>query len=287
MQAVASALAADLFPAKRGIVINACQIAFAAGAVVGPGSIYLLLVSGASWRSVYIGMGVIAAALVCLLAAQRLARASIGQPTLAIAVVSRLLLQPAFVCLCIAQLFYAGAEVGFFEWMPTYFGKALHGPAAAANVGKVVSVFWMAMTAGRLAMGGLLGRFDSLKLGITLACTGAAAALLALDTQRPQVVMLFVAATGLCYGGIYSAILVETGDRFHASSVLGAALGGVAAAGSVGSSCIPWAVGAVAASSGQWRIGLSLAPTSALISAVLLAFVLMQRRIEHHRPDFS
>lgn len=275
-QTVASALAADLYPAARGKVLNACQVAFAAGAVVGPGAVYLLLACGAAWRSVYIGMGAMAAVLACALAMQKFVVSFVERESpLSAAGVIRLLWQPAFVGLCTAQLLYAGAEVGFFEWMPSYFKLSLHG--AGAWVGNVVSIFWIAMMAGRLAMGLLLGRFETLKLGIFLAGTGALGALLALCADRPLIVIVFVAQTGLCFGGIYSAILVEAGDRFHSSSVLGTVVGGIAAASCVGTSTVPWAVGSLAASTGNWRIGLSLVPLSALLAAFVLMFVRARR----------
>jgi FHS family glucose/mannose:H+ symporter-like MFS transporter len=271
MQAVAAALSADLFPEKRGVVLNACQVAFAFGAVVGPGTVYMLLVNGTPWQAIYFGMSGLAAALAVVIAAQPIVSGIRDAPHIMSANIGNLLRQPVFVGLCIAQLLYAGAEVGFFEWMPTYFDKSLH--AGEFWVGKVVSVFWMAMMVGRLLLGALLGRFETLKIGIFLALAGAAGSLLALNTSRPLFVMLFVAHTGLCFGGIFSTILVEAGDRYHSRAVLGTVVGGISAASNAGTATIPWAVGALAASFGSWRPGLCLVPISAILSAVVLAFV--------------
>ena len=273
MQAVAAALSADLFPEKRGIVLNACQnscLRVRRGRWA-PGCIYLLLVNGTRWQTVYFGMSVLAASLACVIAVQPIVSGTRDAAHLMSANIGNLLRQPVFLGLCIAQLLYAGAEVGFFEWMPTYFEKSLH--AGEFWVGKVVSVFWMAMMIGRLVLGALLGRFETLKIGIFLCLAGAVGALLALSSSRPLYVMVFVAHTGLCFGGIFSTILVEAGDRYHTRSVLGTVVGGITAASNVGTATIPWAVGAVAASNGAWRPGLCLVPLSAVLSASVLGCV--------------
>ncbi len=271
MQAVAAALSADLYPAKRGIVLNACQVAFAVGAVAGPGVVYLLLENGTRWQTVYFGMSALAAAVAGVIACQPIVSGTRDAAHEMSANVRNLLRQPVFIGLCAAQLMYAGAEVGFFEWMPTYFDKTLH--AGGFWIGKVVSVFWIAMMVGRLILGALLGRFETLKIGIFLALAGASASLMAINAGQPLFVMLFVALTGLCFGGIFSTILVEAGDRYHSRSVLGTVVGGISAASNAGTATIPWGVGALAASCGAWRPGLCLVPASALLSAGLMGLV--------------
>ncbi len=280
MQTVAAALSADLYPAKRGVVLNACQVAFAVGAVIGPGSVYLLLINGTPWQTVYFGMSGLAAAVACVIAVQpRMQRIDTSETRdaahLMSANIRHLLRQPVFVGLCTASLLYSGAEVGFFEWMPTYFDKSLH--AGVFWVGKVVSVFWMAMMVGRLGLGAVLGRFETLKIGIFLALAGTATSLMAINAGRPMFVMVFVALTGLCFGGIFSTFLVEAGDRYHTRAVLGTVVGGICAASNAGTASIPWGVGALAASVGAWRPGLCLVPISALLSAVVLGFVRILR----------
>jgi FHS family glucose/mannose:H+ symporter-like MFS transporter len=275
MQAVAAALITDLFPTRRSLALNACQIAFGAGAVVGPGTVYMLLEAGTTWRTVYTGIGWIAFALALLIGANRTVPRSQANGHLTWKTVVSALRTPAFAGLCLAQVFYAGAEVGFFEWMPAYFKQSVAG--GTIWVGRVVSIFWLAMTFGRLAMSALLGRFKPLTIGIWLAALGAVASAAALAGSHAGPAILGVAFTGLLFGGIYSTILAETGDRFHAGSALGTALGGISASGNIGSAMVPWAVGAIAAQSGNWRSGLCLVPISALSAGALMAFVQTRR----------
>ena|GEM_PF-428283 len=265
-QTSANALAADLYPERRGVMLNACQIAFAAGAVVGPAVLGAALVSGLLWRVIYYALALVVTLLtVAALKVPVVSGDSVGD-TSGSPGIYRLFVRPAFLALCAAQLFYAGAEVGFFEWMPTYFTHVLPGGAMWAD--RVVSLFWLAMTLGRLGMGVLLHRFRSLTLGVALAALGGVGASLALLSHRPAIVILFVMHTGLCFGGIYSAILVEASDRFPRS--LGSAIGGIAAASSIGTSTVPWAIGALALAPGGWRVALMLVPASVWISGLLM-----------------
>jgi FHS family glucose/mannose:H+ symporter-like MFS transporter len=173
-----------------------------------------------------------------------------------------LLKQPAFAILCVSQGFYAGAEVGFFQWMPTYF-QTLAGGAVWSGI--VVSVFWASMTVGRIAAGSLLERVPLLPFGMTLAICGAFSAICALLVSNPLAVLCFVALTGLFFSGIYSVILAEAAHRFAHRA--GTVFGGIAALAGIGCALSPWAVGAIGASPLGWRVGLGLSPLLAVCVA--------------------
>ncbi len=270
MQTAANVLIGDLFVARRGSMLNACQVAFACGAVIGPAIVAHSLDSGTSWRQVYVGIALFAALLTLVAVFQKSVVKRSAGPALDRRALLKLFLQPAYALLCIAQLFYAGAEVGFFGWMPTFFRDQIGSPLWA---GRVVSVFWLAMTFGRLAMGPLLLRFRATSIGAVLAFSGAIGAVLAVSSSNAHATMLFVFQTGLCFGGIYSTILVEAGNRFPGN--LGSAIGGIAAASSAGTSTIPWLVGALSIGSMGWRVALMVIPISVSISGVFL--ILLKR----------
>ena len=282
MQAGSSALAADLAPDRRAMILNATQIAFGGGAVVGPGAAHLLLEAGIGWRGIYIGLASIVLAVLGVLLllpvprsfgerddvqeGDRLQQKGQKEGGLKSDVLRSLLRQPVFVGLCLAQMLYGGAEVGFFSWMPTYFQKVL--PGGAPRAGQIVSIFWIAMTLGRLAMARLLGVWSNLRLGMALALGGASCALLTLAWNTPLLVMLFVGLTGLFFGGIYSTILVEAGERFP--TLLGTVIGSIGTASCVGTATVPWAVGFLAGTPAGWRGGLLLIPCSAGLVALIL-----------------
>lgn len=267
METVASALAADLFPERRAFILNVVQIAFGAGATLSPLAGHALLRAGTDWRLLYFGLAGANAVLFLAFVAQRVPRLRGGAAeALDLAALKTVLRQPAFQMLCLAQAFYVGAEVGFFSWMPTYLRREV--PGGAAWEGRVVAVFWVAMTVGRIVVAGFGGRMPPLRLTLFLATGATAAAALALAWSAPLPVLGFVAATGLCFSGIFSLILAEAGERFPRSA--GTVFGGVMAAGGIGGACFPWVVGALAGTAAGWRGGLVLIPVLAAgIAAVM------------------
>ena len=282
MQAASGAFSADLLPRFKAQILNLCQVAFAAGAVIGPlcAAHYInSALAASSWRGVYLTFAA-AVAVLCVLFAvlrggasaahsastNRSHKTSSPATAASPSTLQGLLISPAFLALCTAQLFYAGAEVGYFEWMPTYI--RYRAPHAGTLATGCVSLFWFGMTLGRMIMAPLLMRFRPLPLGSLLAICGGAAALATLAADSGRALGTCILLVGLFFGGVYSSILVESGFRFPGA--LGAAIGGIAAASSCGTSTIPWAVGAVAASPAGWHAGLMLIPISAAISAAVL-----------------
>lgn len=274
METVASALAADLFPERRAFILNALQVAFGAGAALGPAFAHVLLTAGTDWRVLYWGLAAADGVLLLALALQTVPRTPHAPEALQWPVLRAVLRQPAFVLLCASQALYVGAETGFFSWMPTYFGRRL--PGGAAWAGLIVSVFWVAMTAGRLATGALVGRFPLTRLTFWLSVGGAVGAALSLVWTAPAVVLFFVACTGLCFSGVFGLILAEAGNRFP--GVAGTVFGAVVAAGGVGGAVVPWLVGAGAGTGLGWRGALLLIPLAAACLAGLTHCLHLQDR---------
>lgn len=256
METVASALASDLYPEKRAFIINTIQIAFGAGAALGPALAHRLLLAATGWRTLYLGLAAATIGLFLVVALQPLPRSERHAETLDWGVLRAVLRQPAFVMLCLAQALYVGAETGFFSWMPTYFLRRL--PGGGVWAGTVVTLFWIAMTVGRIATGALIGRLPVLRLNLLLALGGVVGAALALVWTQPWVVLCFVVWTGLCFSGIFGLILAEAGERYP--HVTGTVFGGVVATSGLGGAVVPWAVGVLADTSFGWRGALLLIP---------------------------
>ena len=266
METVASALAADLFPHRRAFIINALQIAFGAGASLGPALAHRLLTTGTDWRALPLALAAANLLLFLILALQPMKDTRQESEALNLDALRAILRQPVFLALCLSQALYVGAEVGFASWMPTYFLRRL--PGGAAWAGAVVSVFWIAMTLGRLATGWLVTRLPLLRLTLFLAACGTAGAALALVWATPLVTLAFVGVTGLCFSGIFGLLLAEAGERYPRFT--GTAFGAVVAAGGIGGAVVPWAVGALAETGAGWRGALVLI---SLVMALLAALV--------------
>ena len=278
-----SALAADLYARRRAHILGAIQVAFGLGAALGPGAASILLSHQVRWRILYAGLALLNFALALALQAQTAPPSTQGlpskskpsKPSLPSLSMRSLLAERPVQLLCLFQVCYGGAEVGFFSWMPTYFERNL--PGGTRFAGAVVTVFWIAMTIGRSITAKNVVRIHLMRWSARLALGGAVCASLALVWSSPVVVMAFVALTALCFSGIYILLTAEAGNRYPTR--IGAILGCMVAVGSIGTALIPWAVGALAATKAGWTGGLALIPCAALgvaVCSVLLA---------HDRPS--
>lgn len=276
MEAAASALASDLYPERRAFLINAIQVAFGAGATFSPSLAHFLLTHGTDWRTLYLVLAAANVGLLLVLAAQKVPRNPQSHEAVDFAALVMVLRRPVVGALCLAQLLYVGAETGFFSWMPTYFEKAL--PNGERWAGLVVSVFWAALTAGRVASGWLLGRLPLLRLTFLLAVGSVLFSALSLLWKSPPLVMIFTALTGLMFSGIFGFILAEGGERFHA--VAGTVFGAIVAAGGVGAAIFPWLIGELATTSLGWRGALVTVPIIAAGIAAIALWLQRQQQAE-------
>jgi FHS family glucose/mannose:H+ symporter-like MFS transporter len=266
METVASALAVDLFPERRAFLLNALQVAFGAGAAISPALAHRLLAIGVNWHTLYLGLAIGNIALFLALALQPIRETRHERESLDWNALRSILREPVFQIFCLAQALYVGAEVGFTSWMPTYF--LLSVPRGAAWAGTVVTVFWIAMTVGRIVTGSLVTRLPLMRLNLFLALGGLLGAALTLVWVTPLVVLVFVGLTGLCFSGIFGLILAEAGERYPRFT--GTTLGAVVAAGGIGGALVPWAVGALVGAGTGWRAALLLIPFAAALLATLI-----------------
>ena len=278
MQSVMNAALSDLFPERRAVVLNYMQVAFGVGAIISPTLAQQLLQGGTDWRLLYFGLAAGGAMVTVILALLPMPRPTGGATAPGLAALFATLANPFVIVLCLGQMLYAGAEVGFFSWLPTYFQE--HVPHGSRWAGVIVSLFWVGMTIGRLCTGWLLGRFSLVSLRRSLATGGAICATLTILVTAPITVMFWVMLTGLCFGGIYSVILAEGTERFP--TVAGTVLGAISAAGNIGVALFPWAIGALVSRHVDWRLALSLPPLCAAgvaLNALLLEIARSRRRL--------
>lgn len=263
MQTVANALIADLFVDRQKVMVNAAQIAFGVGAVCGPLAASGAMAAGLDWRTLYVVLSAVVLGLLLLTSAAPglPARApSIGTGLTLSRTIAR---EPAFLNLCLVAALYAGAEVGFFQWMPSYFHLRLQDGGRWAGI--IVSIFWLGMTVGRIAGGSLISNFRLIPLRSALAAAGGLFALATLAFPWPWPTIAFVTLTGLSFGCIFSLVLAEAAERYPMAT--GTVFGVVVAISGIGTAAIPWAIGALAGTSVGWQGGLCLVPLCAFAVA--------------------
>ena len=266
MEVVASAMAGDLYPSRRALLLSAIQIAFGAGAVVGPVAARALLEAGVGWRPLFLGIAVANVALVALVAPVRVPRPA-GHEGVSMASLRRIANDPAFRRLSAALFLYVGGEVACFSWIPTFLKDKIAGGSGYAGLAS--ALFWIGMTVGRFATSALVHRFRPDRLAAVLACAGAAAAAALPWTRSGIGVAVVGGLCGLCFSGVFGLVLAEAADRFPGSA--GSVLGGVVAAGGAGGAAIPWAVGAISEGSLGWIPALLVIPFCLAACSALLA----------------
>ena len=275
LETVASALLSDLYPEKRALALNALQIVFGVGAASSPYFLHLALERGLAWQTFFFGFGGVMALQTLWLAFVKYGKIVVTHGEgLDTGALKRVVREPAFIALCLMQLFYVGAETGFFTWMPTYFEKILIGGKPFA--GLVVSVFWVTITLGRLLTGVLIGKIPLMQLTLVFGIGGAIGGLLAISTLQPVFVLLAVGFTGFCFSGIFGLVLAEAGDRFPKSA--GTVFGAIVASCGVGGALSPWVIGSLSETSVHWRGALALVPACSLIVAALSLGVSRMRK---------
>ncbi|MGC4044621.1 MAG: MFS transporter [Armatimonas sp.] len=273
MEVAASALSADLFPERRAFMLNATQVAFGVGAAFAPSLVRNALGSGIPWQSLYIGLAAINAVVALVLVFLKVPRPSTHE-ALELADLKRVLRTRLFAALCIMQLLYVGAEVSYFSWLPTYFEKGIAG--GAAWVATVGTVFWIAMTVGRFAVGFLMEKQPLRKLTVLSATLGAFAAGATLLQPSPLAATVCVALAGLSISGIFSLILAEASENYQQAP--GSAIGGVMTAGGLGGAIVPYIVGALTDVGPGMRWALGAVPLCLALLALLGATASRLRR---------
>ncbi|MCC6730343.1 MAG: MFS transporter [Chthonomonadales bacterium] len=273
LETVASALASDLFPRRRAVILSAIQVAFGAGAAISAPLAAGLLARGTPWPFIYLGLAALNVAAAAALLPARLPAPGIGseRPRLGDAV--RLLHRGDLVLLAVAQASYVGAEVSYFTWMPTFLEGDVRGGGPWA--GWAVSVFWIAMTAGRVLTSGLAGRWAPMHLAAWMGAGGAVAAACSLPWASPGPIVAGVAVTGLFFAGLFGLVVAEAGNRYPA--VAGTVFGLVIAAGGVGGAVLPWFVGILADAGLGWRGALLAAPAAVALTAAISARLARRR----------
>jgi fucose permease len=258
LEVAGNAIMADLNPARAALAVNYAHAMLALGAVAGPWMAGQLMEAQLSWRVAYVvAGGCCAAALLVLLAQRETAappsqRINLGD--------MRSLLRRAVVWVAfVGIVLYVAAETGLVGWVSTFMERDLHASKAASC--SVVSVFWLAMTVGRLActLGASLLRPQ---VWVVALCVGGAAASYGIGACHSQAAcFLLVALSGLTFSGIFAMVLAHAAAQL--GRYLGAAYSLIVSGVAVGSLTFPPAMG--------WIADASSMRTSLTVPAALLA----------------
>jgi len=210
LEAPLSALSADAFPKRRAQVLNATQIFFNIGAVIGPAAAGVFLWLGYSWRG---GFGLGAALALAVLGfsvwalpkrggrrcEQHAGEAGERIPWGLVAVIALVL------------FLYVGGEMTFAGWCANYLYETFEVSKERASM--VVAGFWLGMMLGRavyVLIIRFMGHFIPLLLSVALAI---AAGLGILWAGSATVAAILYILVGFFFGGMWPTILAYAAHR--------------------------------------------------------------------------
>ena len=269
IEVLTNALVADDNQPTPGFALNLLHAFFAIGAVLGPLGAAAVMHAKLPWHLMfYAGAGLFAMMFLVLLPQRGPDR---RDAAFDMAAALELLRSPLLLALLVVLGLYVGAEVGLVAWVSPLMEEVLGSARAAA--GMAVSVFWVFMAVGRVAVSALAIRFRPAPLVVALAVGSVLACLVV--AWAPTIVWCLVGsgASGLFMSGIFGLVMTDAAHRFPHRT--GAAFGLVAAGVGVGSLIVPAAMGFVGGLGGL-RAALLIPP--GLMAAVAVIYVALWRR---------
>jgi fucose permease len=261
--AVGNTLVAQLFPERRAAALNAINLFFGVGSIVGPA---LAGVAGARLgtpqAALWAGAALVAALSLSVLrvaTARTQAHASRpgglggGQPA-----------RPWLLSLLLSV--YVGSEVGLGAWLTLYMitSVALAAPQAAL----VVSMFWLALTSGRTLAAMLGGRLSA--QGLLMLCLAGlllGAGLLAAGVGNLALTLAGVALFGLSCGPVFPTVIAMVSAGPQGDALTSRAL----ALGNSGGLLLPALIGLLLTRSGPASVGIYLLGAAGLM--IVLAWL--------------
>ena len=266
------------YPEARGRVYSYYDMAWAAGATLGP-LVVVAAVALGDWRLTYYvlaaGMGVLAVAVWRLDAPA----VETSEEPFDRGDVVRLLRRPEMLGMVAAMFFATGVEGGLFVWLPTYARGELSPPLASV----ALSVMIAAYVPGRFVYGRLAERVGYVRLlvGVLVALVPTFA--LTFTVASGVWLLAGVAAVGALVSGVYPLLISYATEAVPQHSGPVTAVGAVSS--SLGVGAVPAAMGFVIGDSNAGvAMRLLVAPLVVALVVLLAARVAERRRESAAKP---
>jgi fucose permease len=137
---------------------------------------------------------------------------------------------------------YVGVEMGIGAWLTKYMVSQRG--VSLTYAGNTLSLYWMGLAAGRLALSWLSHRFGETELLVGLTVVAAVALPAALWVPAAWLCVVGFAVTGAGFSGIFP-VVIAIGGRHHPHDVAGITSVMITGAG-IGGIVVPWAMSAIA-----------------------------------------
>ena len=263
-----NAMISDAAAQARARALNMLHGIYGAGAAASPLVIGALVASGLGWRWILAGTGALwlLYGLVAVASGRGQgaeARAAAPQPW-----EWRMLRQGPFLALFAIAFVYNGIAASLLSWV-ALFTQGLGGFSAFGSV-SLVSVFYVALTAGRFACAAVAERLGYARTFALLAVGVALSYPLVVLGGRPWLVTLGVFGTGLSLSGLFPTVLADGARRYPGQT--GAVIGTLTVALTLGSMLPPLWTGVVADAAGL-QVALGANYAMALLLLVLARYL--------------
>jgi MFS transporter, FHS family, glucose/mannose:H+ symporter len=231
-----NALVADVYPDKRGAMLNILGTFFGVGALFIP-----LLAASITGFFTITQLFLIAAALaalctvVYLLLAFPPPTAPLGFSLLASIRAAR---NPGVLLFGFLLFFQSGNEASIGGWTSTYAGSIGASPHTATWV---LAAYWAALMAGRLLGARLLAHIAKAHLVLASAIGSAIGSAVLLASTSVAMMTAGAVIVGLSFAAIYPTTLAMAADRYQ--RLAGTIFGFLFAVGLVGGMTFPWGIG--------------------------------------------
>jgi FHS family glucose/mannose:H+ symporter-like MFS transporter len=261
-----NALVADISGGERGASLNLLGVFFGIGAVGVP--FILATLTGRFTQSALIasiGALVVIPMAVIAVTAFPAPKQPQGFP---IAAAAGLLKDPLFLLMGLMLFLESGLENSVGGWTSTFVQEELEAAARPALV--ILSLYWLGMTLGRLALGSILRRappFTVLYVCLAIALVGSA---LLLTTHSVEMAAVAVFLLGLGFAAMFPNVLGFIGDRY--ADLSGTAFSLVIAMALVGGMLLPFLAGILGGRYGM-RGSFVIVPVALVILAILLGIL--------------
>jgi FHS family glucose/mannose:H+ symporter-like MFS transporter len=230
LESMSSALLCDLFPKKRKLYLNLSQSAYCIGAAAGPYLIGSLLSrEDISWRLVFLLLSAMAFVLLVLYALSHIPK-STDEEKISLQILTRIIGKWSFVCPCLVIFLYVFAETVHMVFINYYLRKHFQAPENWAVYG--LSIFWLAMTLGRMLCALIPEAVSYRKIIASLMLFSGLLMFSQLFVQQWQVGIVIFALTGFVFSGTWPLIIGLTAKLNPGYS--GTVIGVTVAAGAIG-----------------------------------------------------
>ncbi len=268
---VNNALAADLYPERRGAILNILHTIFGVGALLGPLLTRLVMGQGVSWAAAFGALGVVCALVLVVFSVilwrhplPPAADTSVDLPS-----PKALLTDVRMFLLCGIMIMYVGHQIGIVTWLPMYMQDSLGASPDLASL--ALSALWMGIILGRFGCSRLPATVDPLPIIAYGGLAGGIVLTLGFVLQMPLLLTFSVALAGLFTGATIPLLVNAACEWFPRNT--GTASSMIFLSGSLSAMLIPWLMGLVAELFGFWLAmmfsGVSLIFVFALSIAVM------------------